>query len=99
MTFHNETSNGMPTNDDEYISQFLIFESDDKQEKAVASEELAEPLREEEPEDRPDEIYEESSPADDSSSVSPKAKRSPLHNFQKHFVTTIRRSVRLRWPE
>jgi len=31
--------------------------------------------------------------------VSQKAKRSPLHNFQKHFVTTIRRGVRLRWPE
>lgn len=46
-----------------------------------------------------DEIYSESTPADDSSSVSHKAKRSPLHNFQKHFVTTIRRSVRLRWPD
>ena len=34
------------------------------------------------------------------SSVSPKVKRSPLHNFQKHFVTTIRRNVTIKWsPE
>ena len=30
MTFHGETSNGMPTNEDEYISQFLVFDADEK---------------------------------------------------------------------
>lgn len=98
MTFHGETSNGMPTNEDEYISQFLIFDSDEKQERAGVVEEPEEPLQEQENAEQPDQIYSQSSPLDDSSSASHKVKRSPLHNFQKHFVTTIRRSVRLRWP-
>ncbi len=46
MTFHGETSNGMPTNEDEYISQFLIFDSDEKQERAGVVEEPEEPLQE-----------------------------------------------------
>lgn len=33
------------------------------------------------------------------STVGPKVKRSPLHNFQKHFVTTIRRNVNIQWGE
>lgn len=34
-----------------------------------------------------------------SSSSQKKPKRSPLHNFQKHFVTTLRRNVRIKWEE
>jgi hypothetical protein len=48
-----------------------------------------------------DDAYEESSYMEDSSTStsSRKTKRSPLHNFQKHFVTTIRKGLNIRWPE
>ena len=81
---------------DDYVSQFL---GPFPEKKPTLPEKKVESPQSSSQSEEFDEGSQFESESEFISEESPKVKRSPLHNFQKHFVTTIRRNVTMRWSE